>query len=66
MHPRKQAEIELKHAGFVLKRNKSHAIYCNEELGVIIPLKTHDFNDNDLKYIRKEIKQAQEKNRKGR
>lgn len=66
MHPRKQAEIELKLAGFTVKRNGPHVIYSNEKLGVIIPLKRHDFNDNDLKYIRKEIKQAQRKGKQGR
>ena len=47
--------------GYVLekKRGANHDIYYNDCLNAMIPLKRHDFNDNDLKYIRKEIKQKQ-------
>lgn len=59
MHPHKIAENELKEAGYDVKRiTGGHAIYFNPETKTTIVLKTHDFNDNDLKYIRKEIKQA--------
>lgn len=58
MSPHKQAETDLKAAGYILKRDDAkHAIWYNPELKSTIPLKRHDFNDNDLKYIRKEIKQ---------
>lgn len=58
MSPHKQAERDLKNAGCIVKRDDAkHTIYYNPELKTIIPLKRHDFNDNDLKYIRKEIKQ---------
>ena len=58
MSPHKQAQQDLKRAGYIIKRDDAkHIIYYHPELKVIIPLKRHDFNDNDLKYIRKEIKQ---------
>ena len=57
MSPRKQAEKQLKKAGFYLDRHgANHDIYKDGK-GHRIPLKRHDFNDNDLKYITKEIKQ---------
>lgn len=63
MHPHKIAQNELKEAGYTVKRTTGgHAIYFNPKTKTTIVLKTHDFNDNDLKYIRKEIKQAQQKN----
>lgn len=58
MSPHKQAEKDLKAAGYIVKRDDTkHTIYFHPELKTIIPLKRHDFNDYDLKYIRKEIKQ---------
>ncbi|MBQ7492393.1 MAG: hypothetical protein IJT76_07410 [Clostridia bacterium] len=61
MHPRKIAENDLKAAGYVLKRHgANHDIWFHSETKAMIPLKRHDFNDNDLKYIRKEIR-AQER-----
>lgn len=57
MSPRKQAEQNLKKAGYTLARHgANHDIYTDGQ-GHRIPLKRHDFNDNDLKYINKEIKQ---------
>ncbi len=57
MSPRKQAEKNLKNAGYYLDRHgASHDIYKDGK-GHRIPLKRHDFNDNDLKYINKEIQQ---------
>ncbi len=62
MNPRGKALKELKKAGYYLKRNgANHEIYFNPELKATIPLKRHDFNDNDLKYIRKEINDNQHK-----
>ena len=58
MNPRRKAIKELRSRGYVLKRNGSnHDIYFNPVTKSIIPLKRHDFNDNDLKYILKEIVQ---------
>ncbi len=62
MNPRGKALKDLKNAGYFLKRNgANHDIYYNPELKTTIPLKRHDFNDNDLKYIRKEINDNQSK-----
>lgn len=64
MNPRATAASELEAAGYGLKRHgANHDIYYNSELGSMIPLKRHDFNDNDLRYIRKEIKQAEKRGR---
>lgn len=58
MNPRKLAEKELKNNGYVLKRNgKKHDIYYHPVFQTIVPLKRHDFDENDFRYIRKEIDQ---------
>lgn len=57
MSPLKQAIKNLLDAGYYLDRHGAgHDIYKDGK-GHRIPLKRHDFNDNDLKYINKEIKQ---------
>ncbi|MBR1669103.1 MAG: hypothetical protein IJ695_00205 [Butyrivibrio sp.] len=57
MSPRKQAEHNLKNAGYCLDRHGAkHDIYKDGK-GHRIPLKRHDFDDNDLAYINKEIAQ---------
>lgn len=62
MSPHAQAIKDLKNAGYVFDRPGSkHDVYYNADLKVMITLKRHDFNDNDLKYIRKEIREASEK-----
>jgi hypothetical protein len=62
MNPHKQAEKDLKAAGYTIKRDDAkHTIWYNAELKSTIPLKRHDFNDNDLKYIRKEIRQNEQR-----
>ena len=56
MTPLKQARKELKENGYVLKRRgANHDIYFSEQKRKAIPLKRHDFNENDLNYIRKEM-----------
>ena len=41
--------------GFILKCNgKKHDIYYNPSTKSTIPVKRHDFNENDMKYIAKE------------
>ena len=58
MNARRQAIKELNDNGYTLKRNGSkHDIYYNDKTGYTIPLR-HDFDDNDLKVIRKEIKKG--------
>ncbi len=55
MNPRKKAERELKNHGYRFARSGgNHDIYKDSK-GHMIPLKRHDFNDNDLKYIIKEL-----------
>ncbi len=56
MNPLKTARRELKGKGYVLKRRgANHDIYFNPVKRKAIPLKRHDFNENDLNYIRKEL-----------
>lgn len=57
MKPREKAIEELNTSGFTFKRHGgNHDIYYNPEIGCIIPLKRHDFNENDLRYIKSEIR----------
>lgn len=58
MKPRTKAVNELETGGYILRRHgANHDIYYNPKLGCIIPLKRHDFDEDDLRYILKEIKQ---------
>ena len=60
MHPRKIAIKELEAAGYHFERNgANHDIYKHKQLGTMIPIKRHDFDESDLRYIVKEIKQKQ-------
>jgi predicted RNA binding protein YcfA (HicA-like mRNA interferase family) len=57
MHPRKIAQQSLEADGYLFKRSGgNHDIYYNAELGCLIPLKRHDFDEDDLRYIQKEIR----------
>lgn len=57
MKPRDKAIEELSASGYEFKRHGgNHDIYYNSKTGCIIPLKRHDFNENDLRYIKSEIK----------
>lgn len=57
MKPRQQAVRELNAEGYVLKRSGgNHDIYFNAALRCAIPLKRHDFDEDDLRYILKEIR----------
>lgn len=59
MKPRVKAVSELEENGYELRRHgKKHDIYYNPSTGSLIPLKRHDFDEDDLRYIEKEIKQA--------
>ncbi len=56
MKPRDICLKELKAYGYEFKRSGgNHDIYYNPETKKIIPVKRHDFDENDLRYIRKEI-----------
>jgi hypothetical protein len=58
MNYRKLAIKELRRNGYRLKRNGAKQyIYFNPETKSMIPLKRHDFDKSDLRYIRKEIDQ---------
>ena len=58
MTPRRRAISELLKNGYQFKRSGSnHDIYYNSKIGCIIPLKRHDFDKDDLRYIQKEIRQ---------
>ena len=46
---------ELESLGFVFQRHgANHDIYRNPETRISIPVKRHDFNENDARYILKE------------
>ena len=56
MNAYKRAIKALKDAGYFFKRHGgNHDIYFNAELRRAIPIKRHDFDENDLHYIEKEI-----------
>lgn len=55
MHPRKITIKQLEQKGFSLKRHgANHDLYFNPVTKQTIPVKRHDFNENDMKYIFKE------------
>lgn len=57
MKPRNQAVQDLHADGYLFKHSGgNHDIYYHPELGCLIPLKRHDFDEDDLRYIQKEIK----------
>ncbi len=57
MKPRLQAIHLLAENGYVLRRHgANHDVYYNKQLGVIIPLKRHDFDEDDYRYIEKEVR----------
>lgn len=62
MNARKKAVKELEENGYFFKRaGANHDIFFNAELRRSIPLKRHDFDESDFRYIQKEIKQGAEK-----
>lgn len=55
MNPRKITVKELEINGYSLKRHgANHDVYYNPETKKTIPLKRHDFDENDMRYIFKE------------
>ncbi len=57
MNPRAKTIKELESLGFEFQRHgANHDIYRNPETRVSIPVKRHDFNENDAKYILKEAR----------
>lgn len=58
MKPRIQAIHLLEENGFEFRRHgANHDIFISRQLGAMIPLKRHDFDEDDLRYIEKELKQ---------
>lgn len=57
MNPRKETITILEGGGFILARHGSnHDIYFNPEKKITIPVKRHDFDESDKRYILKEAK----------
>lgn len=55
MNPRRETVRELERNGYVLKRKgANHDIYYNPASRLTIPVKRHDFNENDARYILRE------------
>lgn len=61
MTPHDKAVRALLEAGYEFARHGgNHDQYRNPALRKTIPLKRHDFDESDLRYIQKEIKHNQE------
>lgn len=57
MTPRDKAISELLASGYRFERHgTNHDIYYNPSLRCSIPIKRHQFSEDALRYIRKEIK----------
>lgn len=55
MIPRKITIKTLEAHGFEFKRHgANHDLYFNPDTNQTIPIKRHDFNENDMRYIFKE------------
>lgn len=55
MNSRQITIKQLVASGYVLKRHgANHDVYYNPQTHSTIPVKRHDFNENDMKYIFKE------------
>ncbi|MBR7063792.1 MAG: hypothetical protein IKI31_01350 [Treponema sp.] len=62
MNTHKKAEKLLKESGYILKRHgANHDIYFNNTTKTMIPLKRHDFDESDFRYIKNEIKKGDQK-----
>ncbi len=57
MNPRKETIRLLEAHGFLLARHGgNHDIYFHPETELTIPVKRHDFDEDDMRYILKEAK----------
>lgn len=55
MNPRRETIRRLERNGYQLKRKGAiHDIYYNPQTKLTIPVKRHDFDENDARYILKE------------
>lgn len=67
MNPRAMTIKTLEANGFIFKRSgRNHDIYFNPITRLTIPVKRHDFNENDRNYILKEAKINLDKRKKGK
>lgn len=67
MTPLDKAKDSLKENGYCLKTHGAkHDKWYNPDLKCTITLKRHDFDDDDLRYIRQEIKQNKQRGPRGR
>lgn len=65
MNPRKETIAILIDNGYIFARHGSnHDIYFNPETKTTIPVKRHDFDEDDMRYILKEAKINRSKNGK--
>lgn len=56
MNPRKIAIQEIEEKGFYfLRHGANHDIYRSDSLNYNLTVKRHDFDEDDLRYLRKEI-----------
>lgn len=57
MNPRNTTIKELESNGFrFVRHGANHDIYFNFETKITIPVKRHDFDEDDMRYILKEAK----------
>lgn len=57
MNPRKICIQRLEENGYRLKRSgANHDIYYNPQTKITVPVKRHDFDEDDMRYILKEAK----------
>ena len=54
MTPLRETIAILKANGFVKKRSGKHDIYYNPVTKVTVPVKRHDFDEEDMRYVLKE------------
>ncbi len=65
MNPRAKCLKELERQGFIFKlHGHRHDKYYSEELNYTITVKRHDFDEDDARYLLKEIER--EKRRQGK
>lgn len=65
MNPRRETIAALEENGFVLARHGgNHDIYFNPATKTTIPVKRHDFDESDMRYILKEAKINRRKGQK--
>ena len=65
MNPRKEAISILEDDGFILARHGSnHDIYFNPQKRITVPVKRHDFDEDDKRYILAEAKIDRKKTKK--